>query len=867
MDPRKSSYCLSCPYAERDYVPPNLTETALHAPIVLVGESPGREELEQGRYFVGPSGQVLDIVLDEAKIDHDDVAVLNVVRCDPGSYSNVTYDPLAVEMCSKLLWHDIERINPLVVVPMGNLALKAILNKTGITKNRGRVTELESGMKAVPTFHPAYVLRQPAYAELVASDLAIAQKVSMNELIGSAKKTDYKFFGSQSEVWEFFQEAHRKGYYALDIETTSLDYRTADVLCIQVSHTPYTARVLPLRYLPGGEQKTAQFWDKTVLSGLFSHLMDNKETTVYGQNLKFDLRMLHRFFKETIGLKLNPWRINWVDTQNMGALLNENIPHRLKEMARLYTDIEYDQDELSLVSKGQMVKMTMAQVLKYGGQDADATLRLGLLFESQLKELGLWHLMVGKSYSDMSVLKTLFDMELFGAPLSQKHMDEMRITIEEKIANLYGQMLSHVGHEFNANSHPQIRDILFSQLRLPSVSIRTPKGEMSTDKHAIDELTTLTEHPFPRSLKLHRQYSTILNTFVTGAEKRSSKARLHPDFLCARTVSGRIVCVNPNLANIPKDKEFEEGILLSVRGIYVARKGWVILYADWSQIEFKWAALLSGDTKLITALFDDHEDFHTLTAEALFPKFLRAKRQAKEIGEELPRTFGRDRLRLERRLSSMDIMIKDMRNNAKVYNFGQLYGGTDEGLAVLMGLSVDDVQELTRRRAEAYPQLARFIEYTPVLALEQGFIETAYGRLRRFPYSPSKQVRNSQGRQGINVGPQSAAAYVGRSALVKTARRMKKARMRGFPFNIVYDSILCEVPREEVYEASMILTEEMTRPVKQAEGRSFSIDFGVGKNWKQAEKAAVKVHRALKSHAEIDQALPGLTQLVREEHE
>jgi DNA polymerase-1 len=261
--------------------------------------------------------------------------------------------------------------------------------------------------------------------------------------------------------------------------------------------------------------------------------------------------------------------------------------------------------------------MSMAQLTEYAGQDADATLRLGIKFEAQLREQHMWHLMEGKPYADMPVLKCLYEMELFGAPLSQEKMQEMRELIHEKLASLYSSMAESLGRDFNPKSSPQMQKILFEDLGFPPTSILTATGAPSTDKNALDELMLMVDHAFPKTLRLHRQYSTTLSTFIEGAEKRSSKSRLHPNFLSARTVSGRIVCVNPNLANIQRDKEFEEGLRLSVRGIYVARPGWVIVYGDWSQIEFKCAALIAGDQKLIHALFNEGADFHTLTAEGI----------------------------------------------------------------------------------------------------------------------------------------------------------------------------------------------------------------------------------------------------------
>jgi DNA polymerase-1 len=406
--------------------------------------------------------------------------------------------------------------------------------------------------------------------------------------------------------------------------------------------------------------------------------------------------------------------------------------------------------------------------------------------------------------------------------------------------------------------------ILYEELGLPDVGVRTKTGNLSTDKHALEALVVTTGHNFPRLLQNYRKYATILGTFVKGVRLRQDEGnRLHPHFLSARTVSGRVVCVNPNLANIPKTREYEEGVLISIRGLYVARPGWKIVYGDWKQIEFKCAALLSGDEALIEAMFEREEDFHTLTAEAIYSDFGSYKRELQDIETALTHETNSMRIRsLESRSDVLHAALSNMRRDAKVVNFGTLYGGSDLGVAALLGVDVDEVAKITERRAAAFPKLAAFIELTPALALEQGFLQTVFGRKRRFPYTPSEYVRSSQGRQGINVGPQSAAAYVGRGALVRVCKASKQRGMKGYPFNVVYDSILGEYPDKEVYEAIHLFSREMTRPVPQLENRVFSIDLGVGQTWDEAESRAVKVSQPLRTRTAINDAMTNLKEIL-----
>lgn len=305
--------------------------------------------------------------------------------------------------------------------------------------------------------------------------------------------------------------------------------------------------------------------------------------------------------------------------------------------------------------------------------------------------------------------------------------------------------------------------------------------------------------------------------------------RISSDFMVFGTTSGRVVSRDPNIVNIPRDKEFEEGVLVSIRNMIEARPGWEIISADFSQIEFRVAALVSGDKKLIRNIFDKDVDIHTLASRAIFGvKFIEKEKALKKANSL-------------KKVESLKSELKEMRVLAKMFNFGRLYGGSDMGLADSMGLPVESVREFAASMDKAYPDLARFIKGMPQLAWSEGYIQSPMHRIRRFPPTWDRFTKSEQGRQAINFIPQSVAAYICRKALNNLVLRIKKEGLKGFPINIVYDNILAECPKEETSRFMYIMAKEMLKPVEELSGRFFTIEIGKGKSWREAEMHQKKV--------------------------
>lgn len=1139
---QKKPECRWCPYATHQYVPPS---GDLDAPIMFIGESPGVNEAERGEVFIGRAGQLLNGLFEDSRLKREDVYITNAIKCHP-AVDQKFYDQEAVALCRRLfLDKEIHRVRPTLIVPMGNWALQAIAHRSGITKARGVTTQQkfihptdkdkDLTCKILPTFHPAYILRNPSFRDLTVADFKQVRLQAKAPYIIKPKssKVDYRAFASLKEAKRYIQFCLSDNVKRLswDIETTSLDYREAQVLCVSLSTRSREAKALHFYY----DWPTINEWayDPELLILLFRLLTSGK--TIYLQNGKYDIRVMRYFLRGLINKSLSVHKIGWRDTMCMHALLDENLPHNLKDMcvsgdtlipivdanrrsvpirnlvgktvlsyaysrkkgnivlaeitnirktgkelvyevvldegslkatgnhkvllrtgvykrvdqlvpgdslmpfyrwidelgylrvnlnnglsvhehvlvgekflgkrlkgqvyhhadgnglnnsaynleilsnsehrrrhcleleksgqgfgkrvkeyfddlrendpaghvqfrehckrvsklahaalkkryeddpefreevrkkvsrkakkryqdpefkkrwyesrwnhtvvavralkqmdvydvetpkyhnfvangvivhnSRLNTDIIYTDEELKTVRAGLISKASLVKRTLYACKDADATRRLGIKFERQLKEEGLWHLSEGHDYSDVEVSKSLFDMETFGTPIDLNELNKTDAAIGKKLDRLTKSIHNRAGKVFNLRSYPQLSKVMFEDLRLPPSGRETTTGGPSTDAESLDIIIERTRDPFPRRLKLFRQYDKIRGTFVTGIRNAlDDRGRIQADFMVAQAVTGRIVCQNPNLVNIPRDKEFEEGLLVSIRRIFKARPGWVVVAGDWQQIEFKIAAILAGDEKLMHDIFVLGGDVHTLAAQAMYPLFTGTKKKIEKLRQIVQDLPADKQVKALRQVASWEMQLKDMRTDAKRWNFGTLYGGSDEGIAEQMGMDIEEMHKYSQRMRDTYPELARYIRVMPELARKEHGVDSSFGRKRRLPPVYDRILQSRQGRQAINHGPQTDAAYVGRGALVRICREAKRQKLRGFPFNLIYDSVLVECPEAEAPIFVEIMAENMLQSVPELGEYAFSVEMGIGQSWREAEQHAIAVKTPEDAH-------------------
>jgi DNA polymerase len=877
---KKHPLCAQCKYFRQPFVK---SEGPYDAEVVFIGDSPWYHEAREGRPFVGPAGQMLDDLIMQMGIERSAVFLTNTIHCQPFQLGE-THPKEAVELCRQLyLLPELSRMQPKLIVPMGNVAIKCLGERANIGSVRGAVKDVTIGdtdYKMLPTYHPSFLNRKPAYKPYADMDFrTIDYYLQHGHEPELNTDLDYRSVVRPEEIDVFFEQFKNAKMIAWDVETTGLDFRSDSILSMQWSFAPKTGYCMPFYLLPYAPPKewpvdpmTQKFFDtldpstvhgpttwlptanKEVTHKIYDLLHDTSKVYFF-HNGKFDLRMMDRFFRDTLGLPIQINHIRWYDTMAMYGLLDENTSQKLKDISRLYTDLRYSAADVADVKGGQMKKMDLYRMTRYGIMDCDSCRRLAILFGKTLRELGLWPIFAEHDGSDKHIAQTLYKMETFGAPIDHVELLIMKNLLREKLDAFHQTMEHWVGHAFNPNSCEQLAAVLFEELHYPIPDKRTPGGAISTDKEVIDALIDDHPHdPFLTAFRHHRNYSSIDRTFVRGLEARLwPDGRLRPDFRFTNVVSGRVVCTNPNLANIPREKEYEDGVIVSVRSFFAAKPGKKIGYGDFSQQEFKVMAILSNDKRLIHALFVEYQDFHTLVARALYPGYTDREAQLAMCTKELvsldPET--RPSPQLIKEIASCQVFLTEARTKAKAFNFARNYLAKDEKLAATLSVSVADVQHYTGLLAEEYPAFEKFVRDEPAVAIERGYCLNRYGRYRRFPYTSDTRVREGQSRQAGNFGPQSNSAYVGRTCLVRIANAFERVGMHAYPFNVVYDSILLEMPDDEIADAMEIMCRTMIAPVPELDNHVFSIEAGVGQSWKEAETHKAKIRTPEDIHSAL----------------
>lgn len=390
------------------------------------------------------------------------------------------------------------------------------------------------------------------------------------------------------------------------------------------------------------------------------------------------------------------------------------------------------------------------------------------------------------------VIPVLAAMEHEGIRLDVKHLEEMSAQIEDTISDLEQQIYGHADQEFNISSPAQLADILFNKLNLPTQGIKRGKSSYSTAASELDKLRA--SHPIIDLITNYREVTKLKNTYIDTLPKMVDEdSRLHTTYALTIAQTGRLSSVDPNLQNIPVRTELGRGI----RTAFVAGPAKVLISADYSQQELRIAAYLSGDEKLIE-MFNKDIDVHTATAAEIHG------RQPEEV-------------------------TKTMRRDAKVVNFGIMYGLSTHGLVQATGMTYEAAQHFIDKYFEVRPKLVAYIESIKEKAKKDGYVETILGRRRPTPdiHSSNFMVREGAMRAAINMPFQGSAADMMKLAMIEVAKKLRKTPCR--ILLQIHDSILIECPESDGEEIALLVKETMENvhklPVK------FTVDTTIGKNW------------------------------------
>ncbi len=576
-----------------------------------------------------------------------------------------------------------------------------------------------------------------------------------------------------------------KGSFAFDTETTGLDTLNSQLVGISLSPVPGEAYYIPVGHI--GWEQVQQLPVEQVIAKLKPVFAD-EEIKKIAHNAKFDMEILAED-----GISVN----NLVSDTMVAAYLLGEKSLGLKALAFNRLDIEMT-DITELIGSGKnQINMSQVEVSvagKYACADADNTGRLDKLFSAELKEQNLWQL-----YADveMPLVPILMKMERKGIALDIKLLGEMSGRLGKRLLELEEDIYSKAGRRFNINSTQQLSPVLFQELKLPSA--RKTKSGFSTDASVLEELRGL--HPIIELILEYRQLAKLKSTYVDALPGlvNSKTGRVHTSFNQTKTTTGRLSSSDPNLQNIPVRGELGK----EIRQAFIAPDGYQLLSADYSQIDLRALAHLSGDPELLETFASDG-DIHTDTAIRLF-------------GVEKGRVTA------------------DMRRLAKTVNFGVIYGMSGYGLEQATEFSREEAEKFISAYFEKYPRVKEYMEETKKQAHQLGYVQTILGRRRLIPEvnSSNRNLREAAERMAINMPVQGTSADIIKVAMVKLDKEMAMLGLKSALLLQVHDELIFEVPEDEMNEMRNLAVKVMSQAIELS--IPLKVDTKSGKSWGQME--------------------------------
>jgi len=615
-------------------------------------------------------------------------------------------------------------------------------------------------------------------------------KTLIEELIPREEKheVDYKGVFNREEFEALAGELGKAPLISLDLETTAPDPMRAAIVGISFALKPYAAFYIPLAHSYLGAPQ--QLEKKYVLEKL-KPILENAEIKKYGQNIKYDLIVLSREGINLQGI--------YFDSMIASYVLNPSkMNHNLNDIALEY--LNYKMTHLSeLLGKGKkavtMDRVEVERVIPYACCDADIVLRLAQIMERELRDKGLANLFYEV---EMPLLEVLAEMEMNGVIIDKDYLSGLSQDFSGRLREVENEIYKFAGQEFNINSPRQLSFILFEKLKLPVVS-RTKTGP-STSEEVLVQIAE--KHKLPHLIIEYRELQKLKSTYIDALPEmvNPETGRLHTSFNQTVTATGRLSSSEPNLQNIPI--RTEEG--RKIRRAFIPDRGCVFVSADYSQIDLRVLAHISGDKSLKDAFFHN-EDIHRRTASEIFGV-------------------------------SQDEVTPELRRIAKTVNFGLSYGMSPYGLSKDLGVSQSEAEKYINSYFKKYKGVKEYIKNIVVQARKQGFVTTLLNRRRYLPEINSKNaaIRGFAERTAINTPIQGTSADIIKVAMIRISDRIKAKGLTAKMSLQIHDELLFEVPEKEVDELSRLAKEEMEGAVSL--DVPVVVDMTVGRNWRDLKE-------------------------------
>lgn len=572
-------------------------------------------------------------------------------------------------------------------------------------------------------------------------------------------------------------------FFAFDTETDALDPLRAKLVGFSFSVTEGEAWYVPV---PEGDEEAM------AVVAHFSPALQDAKIQKIGQNIKYDILVMRRYGVKVAGAL-------W-DTMIAHYLLNPELHHGMDYLAETYLHYHTKPIEELIGPKGKgqlsMRQVALPVIAEYAAEDADITLRLKHYFAPKLEQEGLLPLFRD---IEMPLVYVLADMEATGVTLDTEALRQSSEVLTAQLGEIEQEIYEMADMIFNINSTRQVGEVLFDRLKLNEKAKKTKTGYYSTSEDVLEKLRG--KHPIVEKLLAYRGLKKLLSTYIDAlpALIHAETGKIHTSFNQAVTATGRLSSTNPNLQNIPVRDELGR----EIRKAFIPDNDDCLFFsADYSQIELRIMAHLSGDPHMIEA-FRSGADIHAATAAKIYGV-------------------------------SIEEVTSDMRRKAKTANFGIIYGISVFGLAERLGISRSESKELIDGYFKTYPRIRVYMDESIEVARKQGYVETIFKRKRFLPdiHSHNAVVRGYAERNAINAPIQGSAADVIKLAMVRIFQRFEDEGLRSKMILQVHDELNFNVYRNEAERVKQIVLEEMERVVPLQV--PLIADCGEGKNWLEA---------------------------------
>ena len=595
-------------------------------------------------------------------------------------------------------------------------------------------------------------------------------------------KTDYRIADSAETLKQLTDALRAAGSFAFDTETTGLNPRSVDLVGISFSTAAHSGWFVPV----SAENSAAVF------EALRPVFIDSSLPKI-GHNLKFDLSILAEQGIDVAG--------HCYDTMLAHALIDPEQRHNLDTLSEdflQYTTIRFS-ELVPDVKKGQPIDYSSVKpqaLADYAIEDADVTLQLWELFKAKLEESGQ-----AKVFYEIEtpLLPVLVVMEREGILMNPATLAETGKSLEDHIETLRDSINAAAGREFNLNSPKQLGEILFDELKLVEKPKKTKTGQYATNEQVLSSLAP--KHPIVANILEYRQLTKLKSTYIDALPNSIDpvSGRVHTNYGQVQTSTGRLSSNDPNLQNIPvRSVQGRE-----IRKAFIARPGWKLLSADYSQIELRILAALTGDEGLLNA-FREGRDIHAATAAKIF-----------EVG--------------------LDEVTREQRSTAKMVNFGIPYGISAFGLAQRLGtVSRTEAQEIINNYFAQFPGIPGYMSRMQDSAKAKGYVETITGRRRYLQDINSRNgtIRAAAERNAINMPIQGTAADMIKIAMVNVQNALVAQNLNTRMLLQVHDELIFDLDPSEETTVRALVTEGMKKALDLK--CPIEIDIGLGDNWLEA---------------------------------